>query len=134
MNRVEMGPWWGAWKPPIIWITIGTVILGAMLLWSALATIYFLPVWLIGFFANRDLDLRGSWKLAGAASMPGALLLGLAILLYTWGLLDPIRLCVAAGLSVVIGWIYCVASPLLAPMLAKEKTLKENPFAPTEKR
>jgi hypothetical protein len=132
-NRAEMGPWWGAWKPPILAITIGVVILGSMFLWAVMATIYFLPVWLIGFFANRDLDLRGSWKLAGATSMPGALLLGLAVLLYTWGALDLIRLCVAAGLSVVIGWIYLVASPLLAPRLAKEKSLKENPFAQTEK-
>lgn len=133
-NRVEMGPWWGAWKPPIVGITIGIVIVGAMLLWSALATIYFLPVWLIGFFANRDLPLRGSWKLASAASMPGALLLGLAILLYTWSALDLIRLCVAAGLSVAMAWIYLIASPLLAPTLAKGKDLKENPFAATEKR
>ena len=132
-NRADMGPWWGAWKPPILAITIGGVILGSMLLWATAATAYFLPVWLIGFFANSDLDLRGSWKLAGALSMPGALLLGFAILLYTWSVLDLIRLCVAAGLGIAIGWIYLVASPLVAPKLAKEKGLKENPFTRMEK-
>ena len=74
-NRTELGPWWGAWAPAILAIVAMLVVTGLMVSWACLATVYFLPAWLVGFFANRDLSLRGSWRLAGAALMPGALLM-----------------------------------------------------------
>ena len=79
-NRLELEPKWGAWQPPLLWITFGLVVAGLMLIWTVLATIYCVPVWLAGFFANRHLSFGASWKLAGAALMPGALLLTAAIL------------------------------------------------------
>ena len=36
------------------------------------AAVYFLPAWILGFFTDRDLNLRAGWKLSGAALMPGA--------------------------------------------------------------
>jgi hypothetical protein len=89
--------------------------------------VYFLPAWLVGFFANRELSLGGSWRLAGAALMPGALLMCGALLLYGWGALDIVRLTVAAALHLVMGWVYVVASPLRLPRQAVA-TGKENPF------
>jgi hypothetical protein len=128
-NRAESGSWWGAWAPPILWMTAGAVVVGLMASWTLLATIYFLPVWLMGYFANRDLNLRGSWKLAGAALMPGALLITATILFYGWGALDLVQLAAAGGAHLIIGWIYLFGSALFAPKLASTTADKGNPFA-----
>ena len=53
-NRTELKPWWGAWAPPILAIAAGSVLVWLLICWAVLATIYFLPVWLVAFFANRD--------------------------------------------------------------------------------
>jgi hypothetical protein len=111
-NQTELGPWWGAWAPPILAIVAGLVVGGLVVSWACLATVYCLPVWLIGFFANRDCSLGGSWRLAGAALMPGAFLMCAAIFMYGWGALDLVRLAVAGAVHLVAGWIYLAVSPL----------------------
>lgn len=128
LDRGELGPWWGAWSPAILAIVAGLVVLILMVTWAGLATLYFLPVWLVGFFADRELSLRGSWRLAGAALMPGALLMCAAVLLYGTGALDIVRLMLAAAVHLVVGWFYLLASPL---RLARQPVAgaKENPFA-----
>jgi hypothetical protein len=98
-----------------------------MVIWACLATVYALPAWLVGFFADRDLTLRGSWRLAGAALMPGALFLSAAIGLYGWGALDLVRLAVAAAVHLVMGWIYLFVSPLCLPR-HPAVTAVANPF------
>lgn len=114
-NRPELEPWWGAWKPPISALVAASVLAGLMLSWAVLAMICFLPAWLVGFFTNRSLSLGGSWRLAGAAQMPGALFLTAAIFCYGLGMLDPLRLVLAAGLHFVSGWIYILLAPLSLP-------------------
>lgn len=126
-NRVELEPWWGAWHPPILGIAAAAAIAGLLMGWTALATIYFGVVWLVGFFANRDLSLRSSWRLAGAALLPGALLLSVAVLFYGFGFLDLMQLSFAAVAHFVLGWIYIFASPFFAPKLSATGT--KNPFA-----
>jgi hypothetical protein len=128
-NQTDLEPLWGAWKPDILGIATLTVIAGLMLSWAVLATIYFLPVWLVCFFSNRDLNFRQSWRLAGAALMPGALLLAAAIFLYTFGVIDLIQLGFAFGAHFVLGWIYLFISPLFLPQLVVAPD-KKNPFAP----
>jgi hypothetical protein len=103
---------------------------GLLLVWAVLAWTYCLPVWLVGFFANRELSLRGSGRLAGAALMPGALFLIAAILLYGLGALDLVHLLAAAAAHIVIGWIYLVAGPLAAPLHPDLAEIKSNPFKP----
>ena len=132
-NRNDLEPKWGAWRPPILWITFGAVSAGLMASWSALATIYFLPAWLVGFFTNRKLNLWGSWKLAGAALLPGAVLLTVAIILYGLGGLDLVQLAAAFAAHFVIGWIYLFAGPLFAPKLEAVEPAKKNPFAVSAK-
>ena len=88
---------------------------GLMVSWACLATVYCLPAWLIGFFANRDCSLGGSWRLAGAALMPGALLMCAVIVLYGWGALDLVRLAVAGSSAFVVGLGLPVDQP---PVLA----------------
>jgi len=125
-NRTDLEPLWRAWKPDILAIAASAVIVGLMLSWAVLATVYFFPAWLICFFADRDLNFRQCWRLAGAALMPGALLLTAATALYALGLLDLIQMSFAFGAHFVLGWIYLFISPLfLQPVLPSEK---RNPF------
>jgi len=125
-NQRDARPAWGAWSPDVLALAAIGTFLGLMLVWAALATVYFLPVWLICFFSNRDLDFRASWKLAGAALMPGALLLSLSLVFYEIGSFDVVQFCFAFGMHLVIGWIYLFISPMfLNRALPAEK---KNPF------
>jgi hypothetical protein len=126
-NRVALSPWWGAWAPTVLAIAAGCVLGGLMASWACLATLYFLPVWLIGFFANRECSLAGSWRLAGAAQMPGALFMCAAIVWYGWGAMDLVGLALAGAAHFVISWIYVFISLLRLPR-HPAAALKENPF------
>lgn len=128
-NQTDLAPLWGAWKPEVLAMATIAVIVALMLSWAILATVYFLPVWLICFFANRDLNFRQSWKLSGAALMPGALMLIAAVFLYAIGLVDLIQLGFAFGAHFVLGWIYLFISPLFVPRIPTPVP-KRNPFAP----
>jgi hypothetical protein len=128
-NRTELEPRWDAWRPAILAVVTGVVIIGLLISWAVLASVNFLPAWLAGFFANRDLSLVGSWRLAGAALMPGALFLTGAIVCYGLGALDLVRLGAAGALHLVLGWIYALLSPLRRP-LHPAATASKNPFIP----
>jgi hypothetical protein len=128
-NQPELEPWWGAWAPPILAIVAGTVLAGLLLTWALLASAYSVPVWLLAFFADRDLSFVGSWRLAGAALMPGALLLSCALLLYRLGTLGLIELLVAAAAHWVAGWVYAVLGALSTPQRSIIAGEKGNPFA-----
>ncbi len=127
-NQPDAQPVWGAWAPDILGLAVIGTFLGLLLVWALLATIYFLPVWLICLFSNRDLNFRASWKLAGAALMPGALLLSLALVLYNLGGFDIVQLCFAFGMHVVIGWIYLFVSPMFLRRVQPAE--RKNPFQP----
>ena len=127
-NRQELDPMWGAWAPAILAVAAVLVVSGLMMAWGLLATAYCLPVWLIGFYADRTVDLPGSWRLAGATLMPGALFLSAAIFFYGLALLDLIHLIVAGALHLLLGWIYVVVSPFYLPKHAKAGG-PANPFS-----
>ena len=126
-NRPELDPWWGAWSPALLAIAAALVIVGLMVCWTVLATFYFIPVWLVGLFADRDLTLPGSWRLAGAALMPGAFWLSTAIVLYALGVLSFITFMVSAALHFVVAWIFAVLAILASPR-HPESTPGGNPF------
>jgi len=125
-DRTDLEPLWNAWRPDILGIATGAVIVGLMLSWAILATVYFLPACLMCFFVNRDLNFRQSWRLAGAALMPGALLLTAAIAFYDLGALDLIQMSFAYGAHLVLGWIYLLVSPLFLPRTSPAE--QRNPF------
>ena len=125
-NRLDLRPKWGAWSPEILALVALGTFFGLLLTWVALATVYCLPVWLICFFTNRDLAFPASWKLAGAALMPGALLLSASLVAYGLGLCDLVQLCFAFGMHFVIGWVYLFVSPLFLNRALP--TDKKNPF------
>jgi hypothetical protein len=126
-NQTELWPWWGAWSLAILALVAASLVAGLIVSWAIFATLYCLPVRLIGFFANRDCSLVGSWRLAGAALMPGALLLCAFVALYGSGAWDVVQFAAAAPTHLVVGWIYLILSPLRLPRHS-DAVPKGNPF------
>src|SRR5215472_2590095 len=125
----DAGPWWGAWAPPILAMAAGAVIVALMFCWTALATLYFIPLWLYAFFGNRELSLAGSWRLAGAALMPGAMILCGGIILYALGALDLPLLAVVMALHFLGGWIYAWVAVWELPQAKEAAAVGVNPFS-----
>ena len=128
-NRKELKPWWGAWQPALLAGTALAVVGGLLMVWLVLETLYAVPVWLLAFFANRDLRLHEACRLAGAALMPGALLMSVAIVLsgisrvafmMVGGTLSdrfsPRQLILAAGLFRAVLMIVITLTALLGQM------------------
>lgn len=129
VNRPELEPWWGAWEPILMGLTMVGVVFWLFLSWSLLATLYFVPIRLLAFFKDRELQLGGSWKLASAAHLPGALLLTAGIVAYGLGAMDLIHLLLVAVLHFVIGWVYLFMSPIALPRAVAAGPKPANPFA-----
>jgi len=123
-----LAPWWGAWQPAVLALTAFGVMVFLFGSWFALATFYAVPVWVLVFFANRDLKLRECWRLAGAALMPGALLMIVGIVLYDFGVVDLVGLGFIAAGHIVLGWIYLFIGPLFLPRAGATKREGKNPF------
>ena len=110
-NQTELKPMWGAWKPVlVVGIGIGAG-LGVMFSWWLLAALYCLPVRTAGRLAGRDLTTGRSWRLSGAALIPGAVLMIVALALYGVGSMDLVQLLFATGAHFVVGWIYLLPEP-----------------------
>ncbi len=127
-NRDELEPWWGAWSPAILAISAGAVVAGLMLSWAMLALLYSIVAWLTAFFANRKLGVVGSYRLCGAALMPGALIMIIAIVVYGLGGLDIVRLLITFAAHLVLGWAYVIASVFWRPKVLDLSVAKGNPF------
>jgi hypothetical protein len=128
-NRTELEPLWGAWRAEILFVAAVAAAIGLILSWWLLATIYLLPVWALGLFVNRDLNFRRSWKLCGAALMPGALLMAAGILLYDFGAVDLVQFGFIFGAHFILGWIYLFVSLLFVPGIPAALS-RGNPFVP----
>ena len=94
---------------------------------ALLATLYFLPAWLLGFFVNRDLNFRRSWKLSGAVVLPGALLMAAGVVLYDLGAVDLVQFGFIFAAHLALGWIYLFVSLLFVPAIPTALP-KGNPF------
>jgi hypothetical protein len=132
LNHDETIPAWGAWRPAVVAGVGGLAFVWLFISWAILQSLYFIPVWLGGFLARRELTLAGSWKLCGAALMPGAVFFTLSLVVYGLGWLDLIRLAAAAAIHLVIGWIYLPFALAKLPRSGEKTTPKENPFTSTK--
>jgi hypothetical protein len=130
-NRIDVAAWWGAWRPAILGLTALGVIAGLIASWAVLATVYSPVAWAVATFADRPLTLSQSWRLAGAALMPGALLMSAALFGYGMGVLDLITFTIAAAGHFLVGWIYVIMSPFWLPRLAVSGAAP-NPFQPLD--
>lgn len=128
-NREELGPWWRAWQP--VWLTLVAlgVIAWLLVTWTLLAALYALPLWLLALFVNRDLSWSACWRLAGAALMPGALLMAAGILMYDFSFVDLVGLGFIAAGHLVLGWIYLFIGLLFLPRMPSASGAGKNPFA-----
>jgi hypothetical protein len=126
-NRTELEPLWGAWTVEILFLAFVTTAFALLLSWWLLATVYFLPVWLLSFYGNRDLNLRACWKLSGAALLPGTLLMTAGIVCYGEGLLDLVSFGFLFAAHLALGWIYLLLSQFFLPRISGTPR-KGNPF------
>ena len=128
LNRAEVEPRWGAWQPfLLVGIGVGVVII-VMTIWLVLATFYLLPLRLLAFYSDRVVSWSGCWRMAGAAQLPGALLMSGGILLYSFNRLNLIGLLFAWLLHVVVSWIYIGCAPTRLSRLAGSLRRRDNPF------
>lgn len=132
-NRPELDPLWKAWRAIILFFIVAMAAIALLISWYLLATIYFLPVWLLGFFTNRDLDLRASWKLSGAALLPAALLMIAGILLYGLGFIGLVPLGFIFGAHFVLQWLYLFFGSMFLSRTSAAAP-QGNPFKPSRKR
>jgi hypothetical protein len=130
-NQPEVEPAWGAWRPALLAGVGALTVAWLFISWTALATVYFLPAWLVGFFTNRRLSVGGSWRMAGASLIPGAFFFTACLIVYGFGGLDLIHLAVAVGLHFLVGWIYLAAALTRLPT-DSALPVKANPFAPQQ--
>ncbi len=128
-NRLDLEPLWGAWAAEILFLVFVATVLMLLVSWWLLATIYFLPAWLIGFYGNRDLDWCASWKLSAAALLPGALWMTAGVWLYGSGLLNLVAFAFVFAAHFVVAWIYLFLSQPFLPR-TEAAPVKGNPFRP----
>lgn len=129
VTRAALKPKWGAWEPPIQWLAFGGTMAWCLVSWWVLATIYFAPMWVGGFFGNRDLKFFQTWRLAGAALMPGALVMIATIVAYGFGVLDLVQLAAGVVAHVLVGWVYAFWGVWVTPKVSADAAAKKNPFA-----
>jgi hypothetical protein len=115
LSHAEVEAWWEAWHPLVTSALVAVVFLGLFLIWGTLALVYTWPVRLIAFYADRKLSWFGSWRLASAALLPGAVFFLLALLAYSMQRLNLVQLLFATVLHVMIGWVYVLFSPFALP-------------------
>lgn len=128
LNRPELEPWWGAWHWPILAVVVLLVMVALLAGWAVLATVYFPFAKLAGFFADRELTWAGSWRLAGAALLPGAFLNMAGLFFYSIHALDLIHLGLIYVLHIVCGWVFIAASPFFLPKEPAVAAAALNPF------
>jgi hypothetical protein len=110
MNRPELVPLWGAWRPFVLWGVLLGVIVFLLVSWGALATLGAIPLRLAAFYADREVTLAGCWRMIVAALQPGGLFLGTAIFFYGVRRLNVIELMVCFVVHFLIGIIWVAVS------------------------
>ena len=130
VDRNSLEPWWGAWELPILVGVLVITVAALFLSWALLATLYFPALYCLSYLRDRELTWAGSWRVAGAALMPGALFFTLGIVIYSLRGIGLVHLGVIFLLHLVIGWVYVFVGPLFLRRSAKVLSTGKNPFAP----
>jgi hypothetical protein len=128
LGRAEVVPWWGAREGVMLSLLVLVGGVGLMASWWVMALLYCPVVKVVAFFANRKLGWRGSWKLGGAALLPGAGVVMLGLFCYGWLRMDLVHLALAYLLHIVTGWTYVAVSPFFLPKDSPAVLSAGNPF------
>jgi hypothetical protein len=131
LSRDEMEPWWGAWQKPILALIVAGVFIHLMVAWWIVGLAAAPIVKLIGFYADRKVSFGGSWRVANASLLPGAVLVAGGILLHGVRALDVAQLALVYAVQVVCGIIFLLTSPSFLPHLPGKP--RGNPFETGEK-
>jgi hypothetical protein len=107
LGRREITGLQSAWLGPGLAATGVLVCVALLLIWALLAVAYALVVWPLAWALGGQLAFSRAWRLAGAAQMPGALLMTAAIALYATRQLNLLGLLTALPLHFVVDWIFC---------------------------
>lgn len=126
-NRAELEPLWGAWSPWIQLLTAAALMLGLPLSWAVASLFYTLPALAFKASLRRRAGVLGVFKLAGAAQMPGSLLLTLSVAGYRAGAIGLATLAAAFGMHLALSWIYLALSVAWLPKRSASAAAK-NPF------
>lgn len=128
LARKEAGPWWGARRP----FAAVTACAGALVLmplsWALLGLLYAPVAKLLALAGGRELSVSGAWKLASAALMPGALMLGAVIVLYGFQRLPLAAVMAGWAAHLIVGWIYLLVAPFRLPKHSQGGEPRGNPF------
>jgi hypothetical protein len=128
-NRPELESWWAAWQLTMYSAAGIAVVVWLFASWLLLAALYGPVARIYAFFKDRQLTLLGSWKLASAALLPGALLTAAGIVLYGLGLIDLLQFLLLWVLHLLMGWVYLFVSPLRLPRASDAIAAPRDPFA-----
>jgi len=127
LSRSNLEPWWGAWHPVLL-AAAGLSVLALLFgIWAVLALIYTVPAKFVAWCADRRLSWGGAWRLSSAALLPGALLMGAAIFLYGWQVVDLVGVALFFVAHLLVAWVYIVGGAWACPRLYPN-VLKQNPF------
>jgi hypothetical protein len=128
-NQPGLEPWWNSRAPWLLAGIAASTVIILLFNWFVFATLYCPFFWLLAYFTNRNIGWSGSWKLCGAALMPGALFMTLCIVAYGLGLVGLARLALGTAFHFLIGWIYLCVCPALLPRVPEVAKARPNPFA-----
>jgi hypothetical protein len=126
-NRSEAQAAWGAWRWAIITVVSAGTFVSLLLMWWLLSVIYVPLVKMLALFTDRQITWAGSWRLACAALLPGALLVAASLVLYGAGLVDLFRFALLQALHLLAGLVFVVTSPFFLPSAVAGKP-GGNPF------
>lgn len=126
-GRLAVSGWLDAWEAPIRGGLAVVVFGGLLVLWNGLALVHGLVAWLAGRLLNRELGGWSAVRLAGAALLPGAVLMSAAIAFYANHQLSLVGLLIVIPGHLVVGWVFTAGGVLRVPAAGPPGV---NPFQP----
>lgn len=106
---------WAGWRGPVRQAVGAATAIALPASWTLLASLYAPVLWLWCLVRGRRATLGGCWRMAGAALVPGALVMLGAVGLYALGGLRLEGLLLAQPLHLLPGWILCLLAPRHLP-------------------
>ena len=130
VNRTRWEPALPAWKPMILGVLFLCEVAWLLVCLHAMAVVYCLATWFLSYYSDRGLSLKQCWMVAFASLLPGALIMGGAIVLYGFGSIDLVRLSVVGILHLVVPWVLIPLCIRALPAVDSRSEGKQNPFGP----
>ncbi|HEY6169476.1 MAG TPA: hypothetical protein VI454_15650 [Verrucomicrobiae bacterium] len=131
LNRSDLVPSWGAWRPFVLWGVFLGAIVFLLASWTLVAVVGSLPLRLATFYLDRDVTLGGCCRVVFIALPPGAMFLGTVIFFYGLGRLNLFELAMYFAAHFLIGLTYVAGGAWRLPRVSDAlPATAANPFAP----